>query len=241
MVGNTVGPWQGSVKWAGIQAILATLRTRLAVLTAHQHISPPGVPTASQSHQCSWQPPMHWHRPGPHSLRPISSRLSQPRCPTRPVNPKADFTGLGAHAADPAALDHFVEQAAVRIQRAFRHFHSAMPQLPRHHRRSHPATDNVHPAGGCGSSSSTPWKAPTLCVPGCHPLTGSSLPSAYPQVSSHCYGLTAHTPIFGRLDAQQNAGDYSASQPDWPSMNTGDVRDSWAYTVTQGLHGWHRT
>jgi hypothetical protein len=34
----------------------------------------------------------------------------------------AGFPGFGTHAIDLAALDQLIEQAAVRIQRAFRHF-----------------------------------------------------------------------------------------------------------------------
>ena len=73
-----------------------------------------------QSHQRSWQPPRH--QPGPHSTQPMSSRPSQPRCSTRPMSLVAGFPGFGAHAIDLTALDQLIEQAAVRIQRAFRHF-----------------------------------------------------------------------------------------------------------------------
>ena len=51
----------------------------------------------------------------------MPSRPSQPRCPTL-ANLVAGFPGLGTHATDLAALDQLIEQAAVRIQRAFRHF-----------------------------------------------------------------------------------------------------------------------
>lgn len=115
VISTTVGSCRGSIRWAGIQPIIASLRTQLAVLATSRRQSYRRHP---QSHQRSWQPPRH--RPGPHSIQPGPSQPSQPRCPTLPVSSVAGFPGFGTHATDLAALDQYVEQAAVCIQRAFR-------------------------------------------------------------------------------------------------------------------------
>ena len=115
VISTTVGSCQGSIRWAGIQPILATLRTQLAVhITSRRQ----AYRRHSRSHQRSWQPPRH--QPGPHSIQPGPNRPSQPRCPTRSVSLVAGFPGLGTHATDLAALDQYIERAAVCIQRAFR-------------------------------------------------------------------------------------------------------------------------
>jgi hypothetical protein len=115
VISTTVGSCRGSIRWAGIQPIIASLRTQLAVLATSRRQSYRRHP---QSHQRSWQPPRH--RPGPHSTQPGPSQPSQPRCPTLPVSSVAGFPGFGTHATDLAALDQYIEQAAVCIQRAFR-------------------------------------------------------------------------------------------------------------------------
>lgn len=115
MMSTTVGSCQGSIRWAGIQPIIATLRTQLAVLATSRRQSYRRHP---QSHQRSWQPPRH--QPGPHSIQPGPNRPSQPRCPARSVSLVEGFPGFGTHATDLAALDQYIEQAAVCIQRAFR-------------------------------------------------------------------------------------------------------------------------
>ena len=115
VISTTVGSCQGSPKWAGIQPIHATLRTLLAVLNTSRRRVYRRHP---QSHQRSWQPPRHL--PDPHSIQPVPSRPSQPSCPTRPVSFVVGSPGLGTHATDLDALDQLIEQAAVRIQRAFR-------------------------------------------------------------------------------------------------------------------------
>ena len=112
VISTTVGSCQGSIRWAGIQPILATLRTQLAVHVTSRRQAYRRHP---QSHQRSWQPPRH--RPDPRSIQPVPRQLLQPRCPTRSVNL---FPGFGTHATDLAALDQYIEQAAVCIQRAFR-------------------------------------------------------------------------------------------------------------------------
>ena len=117
MISTTVGSCQGSLKWAGIHPTLAMLRTQLGVFNTSRRRVYRRHP---QSHQRSWQPPRH--QPGPHSIRPMSSRPSQPRCSNRPMSLVAGFPGFGTHAIDLTALDQLIEQAAVRIQRAFRHF-----------------------------------------------------------------------------------------------------------------------
>jgi hypothetical protein len=115
VISTTVGSCQGSIRWAGIQPILATLRTQLAVhITSRRQ----AYKRHSQSHQRSWQPPRH--RPDPRSIQHAPSQPSRPRCSTRPVSLVAGFPSFGTHATDLAALDQYVEQAAVRIQRAFR-------------------------------------------------------------------------------------------------------------------------
>ncbi len=129
VVSTTVGSCQGSIRWAGIQPVLEALRTRLAVFNTSRRRVYRQHP---RSHQRSWQPPRH--RPAPHciqpgpvlnrpsSIQPMPSRPSQPRYPTLPMSLVAGFPGLGTHATDLTALDQLIEQAAVRIQRAFRHF-----------------------------------------------------------------------------------------------------------------------
>ena len=115
VISTTVGSCQGSIRWAGIQPIIASLRTQLAVLASSRRQSYRRHP---RSHQRSWQPPRH--QPGPHSIQPGPTRPSQPRCPARSVSLVAGFPGFGTHATDLAALDQYIEQAAVCIQRAFR-------------------------------------------------------------------------------------------------------------------------
>ena len=117
VISTTVGSCQGSLKWAGIHPTLAMLRTQLGVFNTSRRRVYRRHP---QSHQRSWQPPRH--QPGPHSIRPMSSRPSQPRCSNRPMSLVAGFPGFGTHAIDLTALDQLIEQAAIRIQRAFRHF-----------------------------------------------------------------------------------------------------------------------
>ncbi len=115
VISTTVGSCQGSIRWAGIQPILATLRAQLAVHITSRRQAYRRHP---RSHQRSWQPPRH--QPGPHSIQPGPNRPSQPRCPTLSVSLVAGFPGFGTHATDLAALDQYIEQAAVCIQRAFR-------------------------------------------------------------------------------------------------------------------------
>ena len=115
--GTTVGSCQGPIRWVGIQPTLATLRTQLAVFNTSRRRVYRRHP---QSHQRSWQPPRH--PTGPHSIQPVPSRPSQPSRPTRPMSLVAGFPGFGTHATNLAALDCLIEQAAARIQRAFRHF-----------------------------------------------------------------------------------------------------------------------
>ena len=115
VISTTVGSCRGSIRWAGIQPIIASLRTQLAVLASSRRQSYRRHP---RSHQRSWQPPRH--QPGPHSIQPGPNRPSQPRCPARSVSLVAGFPGFGTHATDLAALDQYIEQAAVCIQRAFR-------------------------------------------------------------------------------------------------------------------------
>ena len=102
VISTTVGSCRGSIRWAGIQPIIASLRTQLAVLATSRRQSYRRHP---QSHQRSWQPPRH--RPGPHSIQPGPSQPSQPRCPTLPVSSVAGFPGFGTHATDLAALDQY--------------------------------------------------------------------------------------------------------------------------------------
>jgi hypothetical protein len=152
VISTAVGSCQGSIRWAGIQPILATLRTQLAVFyTSRRRV----YRRHPHSHQRSWQAPRH--QPGPDSTQPVptSSRPSQPRCPTRPqaANLVAGFPGLGTHATDLAALDQLIEQAAARAHpTSFPPFQPATLQLPRQRRRSSTATDSGHSAGlgGCG-------------------------------------------------------------------------------------------
>jgi hypothetical protein len=115
VISTTVGSCQGSIRWAGIQPILATLRTQLAVHITSRRQAYRRHP---QSHQRSWQPPRH--RPDLRSVQHAPSQPSKPRCSTRPVSLVVGFPGFGTHATDLTALDQYVEQAAVRIQRAFR-------------------------------------------------------------------------------------------------------------------------
>ena len=117
VLNTTVGSCQGSPKWAGIQPTLAMLRTQLAVFNTSRRRVYRRHP---QSHQRSWQPPRH--PTGPHGIQPVPSRPSQPSRPTRPLSRVAGFPGFGTHATNLAALDCLIEQAAARIQRAFRHF-----------------------------------------------------------------------------------------------------------------------
>jgi hypothetical protein len=128
---GTVGSCQleGSIRcqWVGIhctiQPILrvATLRTQLPV-AVHITSRRQAYRRHPQSHQRSWQPPRNRPRPDPRSIQHASapSHPSQPRCSTRPVSLLAGFPGFGTHATNLTALDQYIEQAAVRIQRAFR-------------------------------------------------------------------------------------------------------------------------
>ena len=117
VVSTTVGSCQGSIRWEGIQPVLEALRAQLAVFsTSRRRV----YRRHSQLHQRNWQPPRH--QPGLLSIQPVFRRPSQPRYPTRPMSLVAGFPGFGTNAADLTALDQLIEQAAVRIQRAFRHF-----------------------------------------------------------------------------------------------------------------------
>ena len=62
----------------------------------------------------------------------------------------AGFPGFGTHATDLTALDQLIEQAAVRIQRAFRNFSRQRCSClgSTRGRRSSTATDSVQSAGG---------------------------------------------------------------------------------------------
>jgi hypothetical protein len=87
VVSTTVGSCQGSIRWASIQPILATLRTQLAVFnTARRRVYRRHPP----AHQRNWQPPMQ--RASPRGLQPVPSRLSQPGHSIRPAILFADFT-----------------------------------------------------------------------------------------------------------------------------------------------------
>ena len=122
VISTTVGSCQGSIRWAGIQPVLAVLRTQLAVHITSRRQAYRRHP---QSHQRSWQPPRH--RPDPRSIQHAPSQPSQPRCSTRPVRLVAGFPGFGTHATDLTALDQYIEQAAIRIQRAFRRLSKQRP------------------------------------------------------------------------------------------------------------------
>jgi hypothetical protein len=81
VISIALGSCQGSIRWAGIQPILAILHTQLAVHITSRRQAYRRHP---QSHQRSWQPPRH--RPDFHSIQPGPNRPSQPRCPTRSVS-----------------------------------------------------------------------------------------------------------------------------------------------------------
>jgi hypothetical protein len=193
VVSTTVGSCQGSIRWVGIQPTLATLRTQLAVLNTSRRRVYRRHP---QSYQGRWQPPRH--RPGPDSTQPVPSRPSQPRCPTLPANLVAGFPGLGTHATDLAALDQLIEQAAVRIQRAFRRFSqqrsgclgSVVARLQPPIVCTQPEDEGNTDSGGGSSVADTEgqssFNAPCLpapCLPSFPPFI--SIPSAFSQVESH--------------------------------------------------------
>ena len=155
--------------------------------------TPPVPPTKLAA---STAPPKRSPQPPAYDSRP-----SQPPCPARPANLTAGFTGLGrgAHATDLAALDQFIEQAAVRIQRAFRRFtrqRSSCPGIIVARPHWQPPTVCIQPKGDTDSlpdssvADTEASQASTLrtrvsapCMPGLHPLI--SLPSASSQVGSH--------------------------------------------------------